>query len=301
MQFFRVIFLTFLNYLLFIMTRLRFLLAVVIACVLGSLVPARTQIIAVEDEHVNVDSLKRAFADTHYYFGLYRDNYFIFGPPIGTKPTAANTNVKFQISIAQKLTKSTLPWGTYLYLYYTQKVFWNVLQNSMPMTDLNFNPGIGLAKPIFIKDRFIGKLNLQLEHESNGRDGEESRSWERLTIGGSVMVDPNFIVYGKFWIPFIDGVNNKDILKYCGIYQIGWSFQTNDRKLSLGVTMVKRSGWNLNYNFTVEAAYRFSTKSNQYLFAQYYNGYGEGLLGYKKYHSQLRVGIVIKPTLFSEY
>ena len=145
MQFFRVIFLTFLNYLLFIMTRLRFLLAVVIACVLGSLVPARTQIIAVEDEHVNVDSLKRAFADTHYYFGLYRDNYFIFGPPIGTKPTAANTNVKFQISIAQKLTKSTLPWGTYLYLYYTQKVFWNVLQNSMPMTDLNFKTALSAS------------------------------------------------------------------------------------------------------------------------------------------------------------
>ncbi len=55
----------------------------------------------------------------------------------------------------------------------------------MPMTDLNFNPGIGLAKPIFIKNRFIGKINLQLEHESNGRDGLESRSWERLTLGGS--------------------------------------------------------------------------------------------------------------------
>ena len=159
---------------------------------------AQGQIVPVEDETVNVDSLKRAFADTHYYFGLYRDNYFIFGPPIGRKPTAANTNIKFQISIAQKLTKNTLPWGTYLYLYYTQKVFWNVLQNSMPMTDLNFNPGIGLAKPIFIKNRFIGKINLQLEHESNGRDGLESRSWERLTLGGSIMVDPNFIVYGKF-------------------------------------------------------------------------------------------------------
>ncbi len=65
--------------------------------------------------------------------------------------------------------------------------------------------------------------------------------------------------------------------------------------------MVKRSGWNFNYNFIIEAAYRFSLKSNQYLFAQYYNGYGEGLLDYKQYHSQLRVGIVIKPTLFSEY
>ena len=69
---------------------------------------AQGQIVPVEDETVNVDSLKRAFADTHYYFGLYRDNYFIFGPPIGRKPTAANTNIKFQISIAQKLSLSLL-------------------------------------------------------------------------------------------------------------------------------------------------------------------------------------------------
>ena len=267
----------------------------------GGMFGSRAQIMTIPSEKVNVDSLKRAFADTHYYFGLYKDNYFIFGPSISHKPNSENTNIKFQISIAQKLTKSTLPWGTYLYLYYTQKVFWNVLQNSMPMTDLNFNPGIGLAKPVFIKDRFIGKFTLQLEHESNGRDGEESRSWNKVTIGGSVMVDPNFIVYGKFWIPIIDGVNNKDILKYCGIFQVGWSLQSPNRKFSTTVTMVKRQGWNLNYNWILECAYRFSTKSNQYLFAQLYSGYGEGLLAYKEYHNQLRVGIVIKPTLFSEY
>lgn len=267
----------------------------------GGVFVSRAQIVTIPSEQVNVDSLKRAFADTHYYFGLYKDNYFIFGPSISQKPNRENTNIKFQISIAQKLTKSTLPWGTYLYLYYSQKVFWNVLQNSMPMTDLNFNPGVGLAKPVFIKDRFIGKLTLQLEHESNGRDGEESRSWNKVTFGGSVMVDPNFIVYGKFWIPIIDGVNNKDILKYCGIFQVGWSLQSPNRKFSTTVTMVKRQGWNFNYNWTLECAYRFSTKSNQYLFAQLYSGYGEGLLAYKEYHNQLRVGIVIKPTLFSEY
>ena len=267
----------------------------------GAFFSSRAQILTIPSENVNVDSLKRAFADTHYYFGLYNDNYFIFGPSISHRPNRENTNIKFQISIAQKLTKTTLPWGTYLYLYYTQKVFWNVLQNSMPMTDLNFNPGIGLAKPVFIKDRFIGKLTLQLEHESNGRDGLESRSWNKVTIGGSVMVDPNFVVYGKFWIPIIDGVNNQDILKYCGIFQVGWSLQSPNRKFSTTVTMVKRQGWNFNYNWTLECAYRFSTKSNQYLFAQLYSGYGEGLLAYKEYHNQFRVGIVIKPTLFSEY
>ena len=124
---------------------------------------AFSQIIAPEPEKVlDVDSVKRDF-DSQPYFGLYKDNYFIFGPPIGERVTRKNTNVKFQISVAQRLTKSTLPWGTYLFLFYTQKVFWNVLEKSMPMTDLNFNPGVGLVKPLFVKNRFIGKVGLILE------------------------------------------------------------------------------------------------------------------------------------------
>lgn len=176
-----------------------------------------------------------------------------------------------------------------------------MLQNSMPMTDLNFNPGIGLTKPVFVKGKFVGKLSLTLEHESNGRDSIWSRSWNKISLGGSVMVDPNFVVFAKFWIPIIDGKENPDILRYCGIFQTGWTFQTLNRKLQCSVNLVKRWGNFFDYNTTIEVAYRFSTKSNQYLFAQYYNGYGEGLLDYKKYHSQLRVGIVIKPTLFSEF
>lgn len=282
-------------------SRFIILFITVVAALFAGAPRSSAQIIEMPDETMNVDSLKRAFADQHYYFGLYKDNYFIFGPPIGYKPDKTNTNIKFQISIAQKLTKSTLPWGTYLYLYYTQKVFWNVLENSMPMTDLNFNPGIGLAKPIFIKDRFIGKVTLTLEHESNGRDSIWSRSWNKVTLGGSVMIDPNLTIYGKFWIPIIDGQNNRDILKYCGIYQVGWSYRSPNRKFSCSLSLVKRLGNVFNFNTTFEVAYRWSRKSNQYLFAQYYNGYGEGLLDYKKFHSQLRIGIVIKPTLFSEF
>lgn len=282
-------------------SRFIILFITVVAALFAGAPRSSAQIIEMPDETMNVDSLKRAFADQHYYFGLYKDNYFIFGPPIGYKPDKTNTNIKFQISIAQKLTKSTLPWSTYLYLYYTQKVFWNVLENSMPMTDLNFNPGIGLAKPIFIKDRFIGKVTLTLEHESNGRDSIWSRSWNKVTLGGSVMIDPNLTIYGKFWIPIIDGENNRDILRYCGIYQVGWSYRSPNRKFSCSLSLVKRLGNVFNFNTTFEVAYRWSRKSNQYLFAQYYNGYGEGLLDYKKFHSQLRIGIVIKPTLFSEF
>ncbi len=261
---------------------------------------AEAQIVSVDSTVIDTDSLRREF-DNGPYFGLYKDNYFIFGTALGQTPTDKNTNVKFQISVSQRLTKSTLPWGTYLYLFYTQKCFWNVCEESFPMTDLNFNPGIGLAKPLFVKDRFIGKLMMVLEHESNGRDGDDSRSWNRITFGSNIMIDPNFMVYGKVWIPIVDGENNRDILDYCGIYQIGTSVMSPNRKFGASVNLVKRHGWNLNYNTTIEFSYRFNNNQNQYLFMQYYNGYGEGLLEYNKFHTELRVGIVIKPRLFSDY
>lgn len=258
------------------------------------------QIVAEPGSVVNADSVRRAF-DNQPSFGLYKDNYFIFGTTIGQKPTRENSNVKFQISIAQRLTKSTLPWNTYLFLFYTQKVFWNILEKSFPMTDLNFNPGVGLAKPLFVKNRYIGKLILLLEHESNGRDGLESRSWNKVSLGASVMVDPTVIVHGKFWIPIVDGENNRDILDYSGIYQIGTSYLSPNRRWGASVVLTKRRGWKLNYNTIVELSYRLFKRDNQYLFLQYYNGYGEGMLAYKEFHSTVRVGIVIKPRLFSDY
>ncbi|MCI9043321.1 MAG: phospholipase A [Muribaculaceae bacterium] len=260
---------------------------------------ARGQIVPA-DGALSSDSVRRAF-DNGPYFGLYKDNYFIFGTTVGQRPTRENSNVKFQISIAQRLTKSTLPLGTYLYLFYSQKCFWNVLEESFPMTDLNFNPGIGLTKPLFVKNRYVGKVSLIAEHESNGRDGIQSRSWNRLSLSGSIMIDPMMVVHGKFWIPFVDGQNNRDILDYCGIYQIGASFQNPSNRFGLSIILTKRRGWKLNYNTVVELSYRIFKRDNQSLFLQYYNGYGEGLLAYKEFHSTLRVGIVIKPTLFSDY
>ena len=261
---------------------------------------AQAQILVTDGEALSEDSVKRDFSDQPY-FGIYKDNYFIFGPSVGPKATKYNTNIKFQISIAQRLTRSTLPWGTYLYLFYTQKCFWNVLQNSMPMTDLNFNPGIGLTKPFFVKNRYIGKMTLIVEHESNGRDSIQSRSWNRVALASNIMVTKNLMVHGKIWIPIVDGENNRDIVDYCGFFQFGTQWLSNNKRFMAGVTVVKRKGWNLNSNVQVDLAFRIFKKENQYLYLQYYNGYGEGLLEYNKFHSQLRIGLLIKPKLFSDF
>ena len=90
-------------------------------CCIALFVPGAThaQIVAPDSLTFDTDSLRRDF-DRRPYFGLYKDNYFTFGVPIGSRPTKENSNVKFQISIAQRLTKSVLLWNTYLFLFYMQ-------------------------------------------------------------------------------------------------------------------------------------------------------------------------------------
>ncbi len=280
------------------MTKIRFIFLFIILNIV--VFGTHSQILLTRGEPISEDSVTRDFSNQPY-FGIYKDNYFIFGPSVGPKATKQNTNVKFQISIAQRLTRSTLPWGTYLYLFYTQKCFWNILENSMPMTDLNFNPGIGITKPLFVKNRYIGKMTFMVEHESNGRDSIWSRSWNRVALAANIMVTRNLMVHGKIWYPIVDGMNNKDIVDYCGFFQFGAQVLSNNKRFVGNITIVKHKGWNMNSNVIVDLGFRIFRKENQYLYLQFYNGYGEGLLEYNKFHSQIRVGLLIKPKLFSDY
>ena len=248
----------------------------------------------------NPDSVREEL-DKRPYFSLFKDNYFIGGTTIGRKPTSHNSDVKFQLSISQRLTKSKLPFDTYLFITYTQKAFWNVFQHSLPMYDLNFNPGIGLTHPVIYHDRFIGQVTLLVEHESNGKDSIWSRSWNKISFMGALAVDQNVELQFKTWIPIIDSGNNRDILKYYGIFQLAGSYLTNNRRFGATIILTKRSGWNFNFNTVVELSARLFKNENQYLFLQYYNGYGEGLLDYNKFHSRLRIGFVIKPQNFSNF
>lgn len=283
------------------MRRLRtYLTFIIIFLAISASVPAGAQILSVPDQKEFVDSLKKEF-DYGPYFGLYKDNYFTAGTSIGPKPTATNSDVKFQISIGIRLTNATLPWHTYLSLMYTQRTFWNVFQRSMPMRDMNFNPAIGWTKPFFSKGRFVGKMTLMIEHESNGRDGKESRSWNRISLAASSIINQYLMVHGKVWIPIVDGQNNRDLLKYSGLWQWGFVASTADKKFTGGITIVKRKGWDFNFNTIAELSWRVHEKTNLNLFAQYYNGYGENLMDYNKFHSRLRLGIVFKPVFFSEF
>lgn len=261
------------------------------------------QILEEKNEEVkvkyNADSV-RAELDKMPYFTLFRDNYFSGGIPLGTKPTGHNSDVKFQLSISQRLTKSKLPFDSYLFIQYTQKAFWDVFRESLPMRDLNFNPGIGLGHLIIRHNKYIGKAYLMLEHESNGKDSIDSRSWNKITFSWTLVLNDNWETQFKTWIPIIDGENNKDILKYNGIFQFAVNYRTCNKRLQIGALITQRKAW-FGFNTQLELSYKFNKRENQFFFIQYYNGYGENLLEYNQYKNMLRVGFVIKPQDFSLY
>lgn len=248
----------------------------------------------------NADSLIREF-DRMPSFGIYRDNYFIVGSEIFKKSDEYNSDAKFQVSIRQRLTNSTLPFKTHLYLTYTQKAFWDVFRESFPFRDLNFNPGIGIGRPLVHNNRFMGMLSFEFEHESNGKDGDASRSWNKITLGSLLTFNDNWALQAKAWVPIVDGENNKHITSYSGLGLIALSYMSPKSKYNASFVFTKRAGAFFDGNVLINFSVRLFSDDNQYLFLEYYNGYGESMLQFDQYRQRVRLGIVIRPNFFSIY
>lgn len=230
-------------------------------------------------------------------FAVYKDTYFITGIPTNKKINSSTADAKFQISFRQLLTRSVLPFKTFLFLTYTQKSFWNVYEESSPFSDNNYNPGLGLGRYFLRDNHLIGNLFVQIAHESNGRSGEESRSWNYAKLAGKYFYNPNVSLAAEIWIPYVDGGKNKNLIDYKGLGQVTVNYLTTNNLFwaSCIINPRKKIG---NTNITLALGYKLSARANQYLFAQFENGYAESLLKYNQFQSHVRIGICIKPDFF---
>lgn len=248
---------------------------------------------------VSEDELLR-MTDRRPAFAVYRDTYFITGVPLNREITNESADATFQISIRQRLTKSVLPFKTFAYLTYTQKSFWDIYAESSPFRDTNYNPGLGLGKYLIYNNKLVGAIFAQIKHESNGRGGDESRSWNYLSVSMKYYLNPRFNLSGEIWAPYVDGGNNKDLLDYKGLGYFSINYISNKHKWWLSADINPKKGLG-NFNTTLTAAFRMSSKSNQYLFARFYQGYAESLLDYNKYTANIRIGICIKPDFYNVF
>ncbi|MDR1632401.1 MAG: phospholipase A, partial [Dysgonamonadaceae bacterium] len=115
-------------------------------------------------------------------FGMYKDNYVITGVPVNREITKYAADIKFQVSVRQRLTKTVLPYNTFLMLTYTQKSFWDVYVKSSPFRDSNYNPGLILVRPVIHRNHLYGITTFAFEHESNGKDSLDSRGWNYFVL-----------------------------------------------------------------------------------------------------------------------
>ena len=247
-----------------------------------------------------------ALLDRQPNFGMYKDNYFITGVPLNEKTNKYTADIKFQISIRHRLTKTVLPYNTFLMLTYTQKSFWDIYAKSAPFTDNNYNPGLALVKPVIYKNQLRGTATFALEHESNGRDSIESRGWNYLVLSGVYFFNAYFSIQPKIWYGILDkgdkleGGGNRDLYKYRGYGLIAFNYRSLNDKFWVSAIINPRNKFG-NINTQIELNIKLNPKSNQYFFIQWYDGYGESLLDYNKYSSMIRAGICLKPPLRNFY
>jgi len=182
---------------------------------------------------------------------------------------------KFQISVRVNLIDNTC-----FNFGYTQKSFWDIGKKSGPFRESNYNPE--LFCKLEFKDNITHIINTQFgyEHESNGKDKKDSRSWERAYLKNDFKLTNYSELSLKFWYPFFLH-ENRDLLNYYGKWEHSIKFGTDNIEFKY-TKRIKQE----YYDFIIGGWI-----SNVYFHVQKFNGYGESLIDYNKYEKWTRYGI----------
>jgi len=123
-------------------------------------------------------------ADKSSPLSAHKINYFT----ANRIPTNSEAQIKFQISAKYRILnwEGSVPGGTISpYFAYSQKSLWNYGKASKPFEESNYNPEFFADYRTDKRYRDFILRNIIVspyEHESNGMDGLESRSWNRVYI-----------------------------------------------------------------------------------------------------------------------
>ena len=226
---------------------------------------------------------------------LYKFNYLLPVTYAKTVPDDGQKSVetKFQISLAKPLFYDVFGLRESLVAAYTQTSWWQITKTSAPFRETNYQPEIFLnfASPKYLEQIGVKNLKFGLLHESNGRDGTNSRSWNRAYVQGD-LVYGDFTISPRVWSVIGEKNDNKEILNYIGHGDLRLSYKLNDQIFSL---MLRN---NLHFDKTnkgaAEISYMFPIfSSGVYGYLQYFTGYGESLIDYDRHTDKVGLGFVI--------
>ena len=222
-------------------------------------------------------------------FSLYGPNYLIIGPE--NSPETGNVTSKFQLSIKYDT-------GAHWYLAYTQRVYWDITADSQPILDMSvqpemfylWRPTLDAAGRLGLRDARAGFM-----HESNGKDGTSSRSWNRAFL------EPHFRWRGLFLEPRVWTIlerdkENRDIADYYGYADLKFGYETASRQrfTITGRHGPKHGSLQLDASLSLQSLWP-NGDMRPWLYAQAWAGYGETLLYYNLRTYAIRIGIEFHP------
>jgi outer membrane phospholipase A len=240
-------------------------------------------------------AIERTFAGR---FGLHESIYFIYGPDA---PAA-----KFQLSFKYRLMRfgreadggftHTLQAG------YTQRSLWDIDGNSSPFYDTSYMPELmfqSLAPMPADPDQLFTPLGVQfsLKHESNGRDGANSRSLNTAVLRGAFLLGAldrwHLIVAPEIFAYLTSLEDNPRLEQYRGNGRLRLVLERNNRRPSLVYSFHAGEDFNHpTHQFDLTIPFRTSLLDVETsLLIQYFTGYGESLLEYEKPSEVVRAGL----------
>lgn len=226
---------------------------------------------------------------------LYKPMYLLPATYTGRYP-GNSSEVLFGLSVKLR------PFDFPLYFAYSQKSFFQAFNgtDSKPFRDNNFNPeAFYRFKP---KDRArwlnLG-ADLGIEHESNGRDLPDSRSWNRIYLA-PFYEHRNTLVYWKWWYRLPDDQkraitdpkrdDNPDIQDYYGYTELQLQQRLFGRHQASTL---------MRYNPTTGRGafglrYSVPGPGDNFFWTLYiWQGYGESLLDYNRSITRVGLGISV--------
>jgi len=227
-----------------------------------------------------------AYNGNSYDPSLYRDQFD--DPAFQLDDVEAQFQLSIKFPLLVNLFKDTMD----VYAAYTNHSFWQVYNaDSSPFRETNHEPEIWAQfHPGWELFGFKNTWNsFGAVHQSNGRSGTLSRSWNRL-YAWLTMERGNFAMSFKPWyrIPDDKDDDNPDITDYLGHFELSATYKLKEHVFSVMSRNNLESGFEKG---AVELSWSFPLWDYPYLkgYVQYFYGYGESLISYN--HRVNKIGI----------
>jgi phospholipase A1 len=183
-----------------------------------------------------------------------------------------------------------------LFYAYTQRSFWQLYHKALssPFRETNHEP------ELFVKfDTDFSVLGLKnrlfligLNHQSNGRGGVLSRSWNRI-YAEFIAERGNFVIALKPWYRIPEDAeddDNPEIEKYMGYGELLGAYRLNGHVFSFMFRNNLRGDHNRG---AVQFGWSYPITHNVRVYVQYFNGYGESLVDYNDNANRIGIGVML--------